>query len=269
MTTRWPYQTVGEPSKPPLIFLHGFLGRGVDWLPVAHRLAGDYYCLLFDLPGHGENIALEPDSPLSFAHLSGQLHRQLAAIAPDRIRLVGYSMGGRLALYYALHFPQTVAALALEGASPGLADVTARQERAALDDERAARLLTEGMDAFLTQWYQLPLFASLQEQPDVLARTIGQRRANDPRWAAKVIRELSPGRQPSLWAQLPQLLPPALLLAGGLDERYSAVASRMAKKIPQAVVKIAPHAGHNVHLEQPELFAGLLAEFFAAQIGSI
>jgi 2-succinyl-6-hydroxy-2,4-cyclohexadiene-1-carboxylate synthase len=172
-------------------------------------------------------------------------------------------MGGRLALYYALRFPQAVAALALEGASPGLADAPARQARAALDDDRANRLLADGLDAFLGEWYQLPLFASLRQRPDLLARTIERRRANNPRWLAKVISELSPGRQPSLWGELGQLSLPVLLVAGALDENYSALVGQMAQKIPQATVKIAPSAGHNVHLEQPEFFAGLLADFLA------
>jgi len=117
------------------------------------------------------------------------------------------------------------------------------------------------MDAFVEQWYQLELFRSLQTQPELLDSIKVRRKKNDPRWAAKIIRELSPGRQPSLWDRLDSLPMPTLLLAGALDPTYTTMVTQMGQKIAQATIEIVPDAGHNIHLEQPETFSRIMRSF--------
>jgi 2-succinyl-6-hydroxy-2,4-cyclohexadiene-1-carboxylate synthase len=253
----------GKVKNPPVLFLHGFMGSSADWLPLAESLSSDYFCLLPDLPGHGQNINLPRTTLLNFDAVTAALFEFLQQRNSRPVNLVGYSMGGRLALYFALRYPQVVSSLVLEGANPGLPTDDARRTRAVLDDQRAEQLLQIGVPAFVEQWYQLALFASLQNQPHLLAKTKERRSQNDARWLAKVIRELSPGRQPSLWADLPRLSARVLLLVGTLDSKYVALAQQMAAQIPRAEVQLVPQAGHNVHLEQPQQFTRLLRDFLA------
>ena len=110
--------------------------------------------------------------------------------------------GGRLALYAAGQVPHKINSLILESANPGLRDESARQARIKLDDERATTMRRVGMERFVEQWYQMGLFASLKNHPQALAQTKRSRNQNNVQWAAKVIAELSPGRQPPVWGQV-------------------------------------------------------------------
>ncbi|GAB4460658.1 MAG: 2-succinyl-6-hydroxy-2,4-cyclohexadiene-1-carboxy late synthase [Anaerolineae bacterium] len=238
--------------------MHGFLGRGDDWLPIARALADTHYCLLPDLPGHGSH---PPHRPLTFDTVTDGLARLLAARQIESLSLIGYSMGGRLALYYALKYPTHVQKLVLEGASPGLSAPAERQARAALDDDRAEQLRRHGIEPFVAQWYRAALFATLAARPHLLARATAQRHKNNARWVADVISALSPGRQPDLWPRLGHVSAPALLLAGELDAKFSELSRQMAARMPQARVALLPQAGHNTHLEQPAAFTAVVQQF--------
>jgi 2-succinyl-6-hydroxy-2,4-cyclohexadiene-1-carboxylate synthase len=257
----WPYHALGRPQQPPLLFLHGFMGCGADWLPLAGALADHFYCLMPDLPGHGRHLELSLDQPLHFQDIVLSLEHFMDKLALEQVRLVGYSMGGRLALYTAVTLPERVRALILEGANPGLAEEQARRQRASLDDGYAELLLTEGVDRFLDRWYNLALFSSLKGRPALLEKLKAGRRQNDPRWLAKIISELSPGRQPPLWERLEKLSMPVLFMAGALDTKYAALALELKERLPQAEVALIPGASHNTHLEQPELFIRQLRAF--------
>jgi len=231
---------------------------------IANQLKERVFCILPDLPGHGANTNLPFEPPLHFDMLNQDLLSLLDSLAIRQTHLVGYSMGGRAALYFAVHHPDRVASLILESASPGLTDPDERRARAGEDDRRANAIRTEGVEAFVEQWYDLPLFRSLRALPDVLAQIIAQRKANHPAWIAKVISDLSPGRQPPVWDQVPRLDMPVLLVAGSLDKKYVALGEQIAAHIPRARLAIVPEAGHTVHLEQPEKFVHLLQNFLSA-----
>jgi len=248
----WPYHTFGQPTQPPLVCLHGFMGSGADWLPIVP----DWNCygLMPDLPGHGANFMINLDEPLDFARLTTEFIAWLDGLGLAKIDLLGYSMGGRLALHVAVTHPQRINRLILESANPGLTDPTARHARAQWDDEQAALLTEMGLADFLEQWYNLPLFQSLHRQPARLLALKQQRQQHEPRFLAKIIRDLSPGRQLPLWSKLADLPMPVLLVAGELDSKYVELLTTMQPQIPQAKLVILPQSGHNVHYEQPALF---------------
>ncbi len=251
-------------ARPGVLWLHGFLGRGADWAPIVAALGERFHCVTPDLPGHGTHALDAYAQPLHFRSLAQALIADLDRRRLPRVALVGYSMGGRLALYTALHYPDRVAALVLESASPGLADPAQRAARAALDDRRAADIRRRGLPAFLDDWYAMPLFASLHQHPDLLARLKRERAAIPPEWAARVIAELSPGRQPALWHRLPDLHCPTLLICGARDPKYPALMRRMAAALPNARLHCVPDAGHNVHAERPAAFCQAVRTFFTA-----
>ena len=257
----WPFITWGRPNKPPIIFLHGFLGAGSDWGEIAAPLAEDYFCVCPDLPGHGANITRDFDAQLSIPQLALELRALCAALSLSAPIVVGYSLGGRVALAAAVRYPEIMQALMLESTSAGLDTEAERQARAATDDARAAVLLADGIAAFMRTWYAAPLFESLQMRPQLLAKLQAARMCNDARWMSKVVSELSPGRAASVWAELPSVRLRTLLLAGALDVRYTESAQRMAAAMPNAICTVVADAGHNVHLEQPTAYIQALRDY--------
>ncbi|MEK6753263.1 MAG: 2-succinyl-6-hydroxy-2,4-cyclohexadiene-1-carboxylate synthase [Chloroflexota bacterium] len=250
--------TLGSSKNPPLVFLHGFLGSGQSWRNINVALQENYFCILPDLPGHGENTKLDINSPLNFDILTEWLLQLLDEIPALKIHLVGYSLGGRAALTFASRYPERILTLTLESASPGIVDKSERARRLVEDATRAESILEGGMSAFVEQWYRMPLFASLNSHPQKLSAIKESASHNDPRWMAKVIRELSPGAQTPLWDSLPTLSFPVLLIAGGKDEKYVQVIHKMAEQIPNCKHIIVPEAGHNVHAEQSEKYIELI-----------
>lgn len=177
----------------------------------------------------------------------------LDAVGVDRAVWVGYSMGGRVALGAALLRPERVERLVLESASPGLVSSEERSERRALDERRARALETDGLAAFVDRWMTLPIFESQRDLPDGTRARERARRMKEGSvegWA-RALRELGTGSQPSFWERLDRVTMPVLLLAGGRDEKFVAIATRMAGAIPLATRVTVPGAGHAVHLEAP------------------
>ena len=175
--------------------------------------------------------------------------------------VAGYSMGGRLALYLALRYPERCAGLFLESASPGLESASERAARRAADESKAERLESGDFEAFLRDWYGQPLFAPLARDKDLLYRIIEARRRNNPGELARSLRGMGTGSQPSLWEELEGLAVPALAIAGELYERYAGILSRMARINPRLESVLVPEAGHTVHAEAPMAYTSLLGRF--------
>jgi 2-succinyl-6-hydroxy-2,4-cyclohexadiene-1-carboxylate synthase len=179
-----------------------------------------------------------------------------------RVSLLGYSLGGRVALHVAAAHPERIAALILESASPGLADPAERAARAASDETLANAIERDGLAAFVDRWEKLPLFAGQSRLPEAArAELRAQRLRNNPVGLSNSLRGLGTGAQTSLWDRLNQMRARTLLIAGELDEKFADIARAMAGALPNARLAIAPEAGHAVHLEQPQAFDSLVLDF--------
>jgi len=264
-TTPWPYITAGNHDNETLLFLHGFMGSGRDWLPIAHHLEKDYYCVMPDLPGHGKNLNLAMDEPLGYNSLAAGLLSLAEKINIDKVSLIGYSMGGRLALFFAIQYAEKVQHLILESAHPGIIDEQARRKRAQIDEQRANQIRHFGIKAFVDSWYKMDFFRSMQQRSDEFAAMKIAREKNSPLWMAKVIHELSPGLQPALWDQLPKVMMDVLLIAGAQDSKYANTLKKAAQKLPQATINVIPNAGHNTHFEATKTFSKQIADFLYYQ----
>jgi len=249
-----------QPVRPAiggtLVLLHGFTGSAAGWGDHLDAFAdAGLHVIALDLLGHGES-----DAPANPERYSIQRCRQdiLAAleeldVPADRAILLGYSLGGRIALYTALS--GYFRGLVLESASPGIADSVERERRRAHDEALAVCIEHEGVPVFVDYWEDLPLFASQRALPPERRATLRvQRLRNRASGLANSLRGVGAGTQPALHDELMGLDIPCLLVAGALDAKYSCLAEEMAEQLPQAMLRVVPEAGHAVHLEQPEAF---------------
>jgi 2-succinyl-6-hydroxy-2,4-cyclohexadiene-1-carboxylate synthase len=255
------YEIWGDASASPIVFLHGFMGNARDWMDVIERLDNTYCCIAIDLPGHGKSLKL---SNVSAYTLPGAAHcvvytMQQAQAIPAAV--VGYSMGGRLALYLARHFKEVCSRLVVESATAGIRKETQRQARQQSDEEKARDLERGRFEEFLRTWYGQPVFASLAENPQELEKVLHRRRSNEPSELAKALRGMSVGAQAPLWSDLPGLAMPVLLMAGERDEKYIDIVKAVASLLPSAAVEIVPGAGHNVHVENGSAMAERIRQF--------
>ncbi len=253
-------ESMGE--GPPLLLLHGFTGSAAGWAALGAAWAPFFSTLAVDLPGHGRSGSPDAVAAYTMAATVADLVAVLDRAGVARAHVLGYSMGGRVALALALAHPDRVGALVLESASPGLAEAGERVARVAADAALAERIRREGVPAFVDYWEALPLWASQARlSPDALAALRAGRLQNNPVGLANSLRGLGTGSQPPLWDRLGDLTAPTLLVAGGDDAKFSDLARQMAASIPDNELLLVHHAGHAVHLEQPAVFARLVRDF--------
>ena len=250
----------GSPENPDVLCLHGFMGSAADWQDVATAIGDRALCIAVDLPGHGGSLDLTPEA-YTMEGTARAVVRTLDELEARRPVIVGYSMGGRLALYLALRYPERCAGLFVESASPGLESAGERKARRDADEEKAKRLESGDFENFLRDWYSQPLFAPLAQEEWLLRLTIEARRRNDPSELARSLRGIGTGSQPSLWEDLEGLDVPALAVAGELDGKYAGISSRMASISTKVEPVVIPGVGHNVHDEAPAQYVALLGRF--------
>jgi 2-succinyl-6-hydroxy-2,4-cyclohexadiene-1-carboxylate synthase len=233
----------------PLVLLHGFTQTRQSWRRTANELQGRYRVITPDLPGHGQSANKTASFDATAAYI-----RALAPSTP--FTLVGYSMGGRIALNaaFGLHIDRLV----LVGASPGIQDGNERKRRREADEALADRIEEIGVEAFATEWGNQPLFAS---QPDrVKAGAYADRLRNTPHGLANALRGLGTGVMEPLWDRLPELTIPVTLITGERDEKFSALAETMKQRLPNATHVTIPNAGHAAQLEDPVRVAQAISQ---------
>lgn len=236
----------------PLLLLHGFTGSSQNWRPLLPGLTGHYQVILVDVLGHGRTASPPDENRYAIDRVAADLIALVDEMGYADMGVLGYSMGGRLALFTAVTYPHRISHLILESASPGLATAVERQARVAQDRELADWIEANGLEAFVNRWEQLPLWASQRQlSPEARQQLRQQRLQNNPAGLANSLRGMGAGAQPSLWEQLAALTIPTLLLAGELDTKFVTINRQMAALLPNAHLEIVPGAGHTVHLERP------------------
>lgn len=254
------YTDTGKPGLPVMVFLHGFLGHCGDWSDTLQLLSGRYRLVAIDLPGHGESL-ISDEKQYAMTETAALVVATVKQLHIERCHLAGYSMGGRLALYIALHFPQMIESLVLESASPGIENSDDRAKRRTSDAELACRLLESSPASFIDEWYNQPLFESMSAYPERFDHLKISRQSLFGGGLAASLRQMGTGSQPSLWDKLDLLEPPTLLLVGERDNTFRSVADHMKKRNDRLSVRILPGCGHNCHWENPRQFAEAIAEF--------
>ncbi|HKO00664.1 MAG TPA: alpha/beta fold hydrolase [Thermoanaerobaculia bacterium] len=166
--------------------------------------------------------------------------------------LLGYSMGGRLALH-ALLAGAAFSRAVIVSAGLGIEDENARAARRVADEVWACRFESDRWQDVVRDWHAQPIFAGHSIARD--------ERDFDRASLAKALREWSPAALPPVASRLHELRMPILFVAGERDAKYVAEAKRAAELVSNAELWVAPGAAHRVPWEVPDAFAERLRAF--------
>jgi 2-succinyl-6-hydroxy-2,4-cyclohexadiene-1-carboxylate synthase len=231
--------------------LHGFVGRGADWEPfrAACAAAGLPQVEAPDLFAHD---AFGPRAG-SLAAWGAWFAAYVAERDPDPA-LVGYSLGGRLALHALLARPAGWRAAVIVSAHPGL-DTKAKRGRRARDDEQwAERFARDPWDALMVDWNARAVFGggAPLDRPEA---------AYDRAALTGALQHWSLGAQAPLLPRLPSIGARVLWIAGARDPRYVALGELAAGALPRGELRVAPEAGHRVPWEDEGWFCQTVCDW--------
>jgi 2-succinyl-6-hydroxy-2,4-cyclohexadiene-1-carboxylate synthase len=281
----WTVRVAGRGQ--PVLFLHGFSGSGLTWAGIA-GLGNRFRAIVPDLPGHGGTgwqteaatsvaadgmpapdhgtpsgapVAADDRPRASVERTAADLATIVRRLGAERVDVVGYSLGARIALRLAVDRPEVVRRLVLEAPSAGIADPAARAERAAADAARARLAVTEGIEAFAARWEVEPVLAGEAAlAPAVRGRQAAMRRANEPLGIAASLVYAGQGAMEPLQPRLATVAAPTLVVVGA-DDPARARAEEVAAGIAGARLALVAGAGHAPHLERPVRFHALVLDF--------
>lgn len=251
--TRLHYEVHGE-SGSLLVLTHGLGGSVEFWGPHVAALAAHHRVVTWDLRGAGASD--RPAGPYSPALFAADLAGLLDAIGAPRAHLVGHSGGGVVSQRFALDHPERTASLVLASTSSEVG------EKAAQAWHRLADTIERdgfGPERDPDPRGFSPDFAATH--PDVVRELARRTRANDPHAYAAAARAFGS----YLWTdELGAIRAPTLILQG-LDDRLTPPGGSviLSRRIPRSRLVMLPRAGHNLPLEQPELFATTVLAFLA------
>jgi naphthoate synthase len=254
-----------EGAGEAIVLLHGFTGSAASLEELADALAADFQVVSIDLLGHGRSDAPGDAARYGMAACVGDVIAVLDALGVRSAHLLGYSMGGRVALALAVAHPERIAAALVIGASAGLADPVARADRRRADESLADAIEADGVERFVERWTAQPLFATQARLSGTSREALrAQRLANRAAGLAGSLRGLGTGAQPSLHEALRPCPVPLLFLAGEEDAKFRALAAELAASALNAQHALVPAAGHAAQLENPHAVIAHARRFFSA-----
>jgi len=247
-----------------VLMLHGFTGSHETMQELSNLLP--YNCVAPDLIGHGRSPCPIELTPYHMKEMVKQLDSVIEIYLRKPLDLLGYSMGARLALTYAMDRQETLNSLVLIGGTAGIENDQDRQLRSTQDSRIAAEIEDHGLEQFVHYWENRPIFESqkslsLEKQEKIRSIRLSHRSHG----LANHLRMAGTGVMDSLWHKLHEIKIPVLLIVGEKDQKFIEIAKSMESKIPNSEIKIIADAGHAVHYEQPREISDVIVRFLDKQ----
>ncbi len=259
-----------------LIFFHGFMGRASDWFQLIPLINNNYLenCKIcaFDIPGHG-------DSHIGSLTLS---HNDITQILCECILhenlsnpvLIGYSLGGRIALQIVQHI-KNIIGLFLESCSFGISDPQERKDRLSKDKQLLSTITSKisnynpqknsdesisiEFKNFLLKWYSQPLFTGIKESIEY-DKLILKLLENDVIELQKSLDILSIGNFEPLWDKIKNYKTPIYYICGEKDVKYSQEGKTL-QQYNNTTVRVIDGCSHNIHFQNSSQFITELNTF--------
>lgn len=245
-----PYNVKIEGAGPPLLLLHGFTGSLSTWDMLSEHLSTHFTVYRLDLMGHGKTIPAS-EQRMRLTQQVKDLEALLAMRSEPWI-VLGYSMGGRIALMLSVVSEQIARTIAVS-TTPGLKTAMERKLRRTSDQKLAVRLEKGGLEAFIDHWETLGLFKPQALLPESQRTRLRQERMSQTvEGLSASLRAQGTGSMPSLWSCIPKEID---WIVGAEDEKFRAIASRAAS--PEKIHVIL-HASHAPHIDQPQKFVTMV-----------
>jgi len=252
----------GGTKNAKIVCFHGFLGSGKDFKIVADHSRNFSEMVAPNFPDYQKVIA---ERKTGWNHTLSIVKRFIEEEAPNKKTiLLGYSMGGRIALQFAIKFPQLIEAVILIGSTPGIENKKQQQKRRTDDSKLSEKLRTQPYAKFLEYWFNQPLLKSQKNIPTpYLKEMLERRKKNDPQTLAYYLSTLGTGTMPSAWTNLHRCKFPTLLVTGSADLKFTIIAEKMLTRLPDASHAEIKKSGHAPCFENAEAFGSCLDDFIA------
>lgn len=243
----------------PIICLHGFSENLSTWKLL--KLDG-YQLILIDFIGHGESDKPYSSKYYSLKVMIKHLNKLIYQLGFKRYLMLGYSMGGRIALAYTLVYPKGIDKLILESASYGECGWINRLKRRINDLKLAKNIRENGIEWFNEYWSNLSIFESQGRLPKPIMDEIVKRRLLNVAYAlSNTLLCTGQGKFPCLKNKISKLSMPVLYISGEYDRKYEQIGNEFAKLNSNIKHKIINGVGHNSHIEAPNAFIEVISKF--------
>jgi 2-succinyl-6-hydroxy-2,4-cyclohexadiene-1-carboxylate synthase len=238
-----------------ILFLHGFTGSTQDWVEIIPHIDPRFNCATMDFVGHGKSGSPIEINFYNTGSIVEQINSVVENIRCNKIILLGYSMGGRAALNFAIKYPEKVKAMILESATPGITGDNLRSQRVQNDVELSKFILNNPIEKFVDYWTNIDLFMSQKNlAPERISKIRENKLKNNPVGLSNSLKGFSTGKMPPLFDKLGEIEAKTLLISGEIDDKFTAINFSMEKNIRNSGHKIIKNAGHNTHIENPDDF---------------
>lgn len=232
--------------------LHGAVGAAADWRPFREP---------FERAGNALRAVdlwrFLDCCPRSLAATAEALNAEVRANAGKNL-LVGYSLGGRIALHALLEKNHPWDAAVIIAAHPGLENEEKKMARREQDTDWSVKCLHGQWESFLQEWQAQGI---LQDSGSLSDRVPLRLRRKE---IARSFLDWSLGAQENLWPRLPEIDVPVLWLTGERDEKFSAIASRAVSMMPRAHHQVIAAAGHRLPWQESQAFTKTVMDFIGA-----
>ena len=251
-----------DQGKKTIIFLHGFTGSANDWKDVASKLDKRFNKIAIDLIGHGKTSSPTDLKFYTIDSIINQIEEIILHVGLKEVILCGYSMGGRVAIHFAVNKTNLLNGLILESSSAGIINKIEREKRKNTDIELASYINNNPIEDFVTKWLDQEIFGTIRRFSNEKIKMINiEKNKNTRTGLANSLRGFGTGVMPYLGSELIKIKLPVLLITGGLDGKFTQINQNLRKRFPSAKHKIISTAGHNTHLEEPKKFIEVVNQF--------